>query len=38
MVPNKAGLGGGSMNAATLLKYFVKKKVINISKKEIIMI
>ena len=26
------------MNAATLLKYFVKKKVINISKKEIIMI
>ncbi len=38
MVPHKAGLGGGSMNAATLLKYFVKKKVINISKKEIIMI
>tara|TARA_B100001121_G_scaffold306998_1_gene327608 strand:- start:3 stop:848 length:846 start_codon:yes stop_codon:yes gene_type:complete len=38
MIPNKAGLGGGSMNAASLLKYFVKKRVIKISKKEIIMI
>ena len=25
-IPNKAGLGGGSMNAASILKYFVKKK------------
>ena len=32
-IPNKAGLGGGSMNAANILKYFVKKKIIRISKK-----
>ena len=25
-VPSKAGLGGGSMNAASILKFFVKKK------------
>ena len=25
-IPNKAGLGGGSMNAASILRYFVKKK------------
>ena len=25
-IPNKAGLGGGSMNAASVLKYFAKKK------------
>ena len=25
-IPNKAGLGGGSMNAANVLKYFIKKK------------
>ena len=25
-IPNKAGLGGGSMNAANILKFFVKKK------------
>ena len=25
-IPNKAGLGGGSMNAANILNYFVKKK------------
>ena len=37
-IPNKAGLGGGSMNAASLLKYFLKKKLIKISKKEIISI
>ena len=34
-IPNKAGLGGGSMNAASILKYFVKKKIIRISKKRI---
>ncbi len=28
-IPNKAGLGGGSMNAASVLKYFAKKKIIN---------
>ena len=25
-IPSKAGLGGGSMNAANILKYFLKKK------------
>ena len=37
-IPNKAGLGGGSMNAASILKFFVKKKIIKISKKEIVRI
>ncbi len=35
-IPNKAGLGGGSMNAANLLKYFIKRKIVKINKKEII--
>ena len=34
-IPNRAGLGGGSMNAANILKLFVKKKIIRISKKEL---
>ena len=34
-IPSKAGLGGGSMNAASILKYFIVKKIIKISKKEI---
>ncbi len=34
-IPNKAGLGGGSMNAAFILKYFIKKKIIKISKKKV---
>ena len=25
-IPQKAGLGGGSMNAASILKFFIKKK------------
>ena len=37
-LPTKAGLGGGSMNAASILKYFIKKKIIKISKREIIAI
>ncbi len=37
-IPEKAGLGGGSMNAATILKYFIKKKIINLTKKEIVLI
>ena len=35
-VPTEAGLGGGSMNAANILKFLIKNGVINISKKEII--
>ena len=37
-IPHKAGLGGGSMNAASILKYFVKNKIIKVSKKEILTI
>ncbi len=33
-IPTKSGLGGGSMNAANILKYFLKKKIIKISKKQ----
>ena len=33
-IPQQSGLGGGSMNAAFLLSYFLKK-IIRISKKEI---
>ena len=31
-IPSKSGLGGGSMNAANILKYLIKKKFINPSK------
>jgi 4-diphosphocytidyl-2-C-methyl-D-erythritol kinase len=34
-IPQKSGMGGGSMNAASLLDYFFKKKLIKISIKEI---
>ena len=34
-IPLQSGLGGGSMNAAFLLSYFLKKKIIHLSKKEI---
>ena len=37
-IPIKSGLGGGSMNAANILRYFVKKKIIKITKKEVISI
>ncbi len=33
-IPSKAGLGGGSMNAANILNYLIKKRIIKISKKE----
>tara|TARA_Y100000022_G_C13226343_1_gene365083 strand:- start:6 stop:848 length:843 start_codon:yes stop_codon:yes gene_type:complete len=35
-IPSKAGLGGGSMNAANLLNFFIKRKLIKLNKKEII--
>ncbi len=34
-IPQKAGLGGGSMNAANILKYLIKKKIIKVEKKQI---
>tara|TARA_B100000902_G_scaffold280032_1_gene265846 strand:- start:2455 stop:3297 length:843 start_codon:yes stop_codon:yes gene_type:complete len=37
-IPSKAGLGGGSMNAANILNFFIKKKLIRVKKKEIIKI
>ena len=37
-IPIKAGLGGGSMNAASVLKFFIKKKIIKTTKKEVIKI
>ena len=33
-IPSKSGLGGGSMNAATILKFLIKKKLIKISNKK----
>ncbi len=35
-IPVKAGLGGGSMNAANILRYFIKKNILKISKKNLI--
>ena len=35
-IPSQAGLGGGSMNAASILKYFIKKRIIKINQKKII--
>ena len=32
-IPQKSGMGGGSMNAASILSYFMKKKILNISNK-----
>ena len=35
-IPQKAGLGGGSMNAANILNILIKKKFVKISQKKII--
>ena len=35
-IPQQSGLGGGSMNAASILGYFIRKNIINISKNEVI--
>jgi len=34
-IPQKAGMGGGSMNAASLLNFFIEKKIIKIKKSEL---
>ena len=34
-IPNKAGLGGGSMNAASILKYLIKKNNIKLKRNDI---
>jgi 4-diphosphocytidyl-2-C-methyl-D-erythritol kinase len=31
-IPQKSGMGGGSMNAASLINFFIKKKILKISK------
>ena len=37
-IPLKSGMGGGSMNASSLLKFLIKNQKINLSSKEIIKI
>ena len=34
-IPQQAGLGGGSMNASSILNFLVKKKIVKISQKQI---
>ena len=34
-IPQKSGLGGGSMNASSLINYFIKKKIIKLKKIEL---
>ena len=33
-IPQEAGMGGGSMNAASLINFFINKKIIKIKKKD----
>ena len=35
-IPSEAGLGGGSMNAADILKFFIKKKLVIIPQKKFV--
>ena len=35
-IPQEAGMGGGSMNAASLINFFIKKKIIKLKGKELI--
>ena len=35
-IPQKSGMGGGSMNAASLINYFIKKRIFKLDKKELI--
>jgi len=37
-IPQKSGLGGGSMNAASIFKYLLNKQKINLTQKEILQI
>ena len=37
-IPQKSGLGGGSMNAASILSYFLREKIINLSRKDVLSI
>ena len=34
-IPNKSGLGGGSMNAASIINFFIKKKFIKLKQKQL---
>ena len=34
-IPQEAGMGGGSMNAASLINFFIKKKILKMKKKEL---
>jgi len=34
-IPQKSGMGGGSMNASSIVKFFLIRKIVNLSKKNI---
>ena len=35
-IPQKAGIGGGSMNAASLINFFINKKILKLKKNELV--
>jgi 4-diphosphocytidyl-2-C-methyl-D-erythritol kinase len=35
-IPQKSGLGGGSMNASAIIRFFLSRKILNFSKKNLI--